>query len=107
MRNLYDGCCYGRHAEMDAIKKLCKNNKIKLKRHLTLIVIRLDNEGNLRNSTPCNKCIDYIQQFNNKRQHKIKHIYYSNADGNIEFSTINKLDTNNNKHKSKRFRSNH
>lgn len=105
MRDLYDGCCYGRHAEMEVIQKLFKNNKIKRKRNITLIVIRIDREGNLRNSMPCTKCVDYMMQTNRRRLHKIVNIYYSNTDGNVELTTLGKLAEKHTGHLSKRFRS--
>jgi hypothetical protein len=104
MRELYEGCCYGRHAEMDVIQKLFKNNKIKRQRNITLIVIRIDKDGNLRNSMPCSKCIDYMLTSNQRRLHRIVNIYYSNADGDVELTTLGKLKETHSGHLSKRFR---
>lgn len=104
MRDLYDGCCYGRHAEMEVIRKLYKNNKLKRKRNITLIVIRIDRDGNLKNSKPCKKCIDYMTRANSRRIHKIVNICYSDDQGNIEMTTLNKLRIAGVKHLSKRFR---
>lgn len=103
-RELYDGCCYGRHAEMDVIKKLFRLNKIKTKRDITLIVIRIDKEGNLCNSHPCKKCTEFMTNISNQRKHNIKDIYYSNNEGNIVYTRLSKLEDINNKHISKRFR---
>lgn len=89
---------------MEVIHKLYKNKRIKHKRNITLIVIRIDNNGNLKNSMPCRKCLDFMFSTNQRRLHKIVNIYYSNDDGNIETTKLAKLMAFPTKHLSKRFR---
>lgn len=88
---------------MDVFKKLLKL-KTKIKKNISLIIIRLDKKGKLCNSHPCEKCINYMVQIAKQRKYKIKNIYYSNNDGNIEHTTLAKLDNLENKHISKRFK---
>lgn len=39
-----------------------KNNNKKLKKNLTIIVLRISRDGQLQNSRPCTTCIRYLQQ---------------------------------------------
>jgi tRNA(Arg) A34 adenosine deaminase TadA len=48
------------HAEVHVIRKFLERYPKKLLRHCTLVVIRVDRNGDLRNSRPCNNCHDYI-----------------------------------------------
>lgn len=48
-----------------------------MKRYLCLLVIRVNNEGKLVNSRPCNDCIKILKRY------PIKKIYYSNDNGEI------------------------
>ena len=66
------------HAEMDvlfSLKKKCKN-QIK---GVDIIIIRISNfnSDTLKNSRPCNHCIEYLQKYS------IRKVYYSNEYGNI------------------------
>jgi hypothetical protein len=88
---------------MEVIQKL-NNHKMKRQKNMTLIVIRIGKEGDLKNSMPCTKCIDYIKTTNDKRYHQIKNIYFSNTDGNLEYVSLNTLSEQTNQHLSKRFR---
>lgn len=100
-REVRDGCNYGTHAEMDAIKKLKKSGKKKGTK-LSLIVIRVDKEGNLKNSLPCFKCLQYLSNVSYK--YHIKFIYYSDNNGNIEMVKLSDLLDSSEKHVSRRFR---
>ncbi len=75
----YNCCHYNnhnihtRHAEFDCISKIKKirnKNKILLS-ECSLYVVRINDENNLKNSKPCNKCFEYIIKSG------IKKIYYS------------------------------
>ena len=89
---------------MDAIKHLPPiNNKSKNKKKIDLIVIRVDMNGNLKNSKPCFKCIKYLDQL---RFYKLKNVYYSNDDGDIILIKFSELKFSNNIHVSKRFKYN-
>lgn len=87
-REYWSGCCYGRHAEIDAIQHLTHNRKIKPRKKISLIVIRINKLGILRNSKPCSKCIELLS---NNRYFKIKRIYYSNENGDIISTTLTEL----------------
>jgi len=76
------------HAEVDAVnrlkpirnpKKLCKVN---------LMVLRVNQSGNLANSMPCANCTNYMKTVAVKKGYKIKGIYYSNAGGSIDFAYL-------------------
>ena len=61
------------HAELDALVKT--NSK-----HINgfnIFIIRIDSSYNLKNSRPCNCCIDKLQQYG------INKAYYSTENGNI------------------------
>jgi deoxycytidylate deaminase len=64
------------HAEIDLLS-LIPLNKIKIK-NMDLIVIRSKN-NELRNSRPCNNCIDKMNKIG------IRKVFYSNFDGNIVY----------------------
>src|SRR5437868_4678896 len=84
-RNLYAGCEYGAHAEMDLIKKI--KYKIKtgqITKNFDIIVINVSRQHYLKNSKPCLNCINQMINFNKKSKYKIKHIYYSNSNGDIQ-----------------------
>jgi len=72
------------HAEMDAINKLKprdKNNKLC---KVDIMVIRVNNSGDLCSSQPCNKCIHYMKTIAKYKGYKIKNIYYSTSNRTIE-----------------------
>lgn len=54
---------YSIHAEQDAIINMKKKYKINKKDNLTLIVIRIDKEMNLKNSRPCKRCCNIIEKY--------------------------------------------
>ena len=67
------------HAEIDVFKHL--NKKLKLQKSLkkfSILVIRVNNSGNICYSKPCANCIRELQQY------QIKNIYYSDHNGNIK-----------------------
>jgi len=69
------------HAEMDVLSNLKKKYKNTSSFNgLDIIIIRIGNCNNsfvLKNSRPCNQCIDYLKKYN------IKKVYYSNEYGDI------------------------
>ena len=84
LRNSYNGecICYSTHAEMDVLYKILKQQKTKVKNIIDLsnyiiIVIRFGKDGNLKNSRPCNHCLETMTKY------RIKKILYSNDDGII------------------------
>jgi len=61
------------HAELDVILKSGQEN---LCDH-EIIVLRVDGEGKLNNSKPCNGCLHLLKQV------AVKNIFYSNSKGEI------------------------
>lgn len=97
---MWNGCNYGRHAEIDAMLHLPPNKKYN-KKILDIIVIRVLKNGQIKNSKPCSKC---LQHLNNIKGYKIKNVYYSTDDGNILVEKFSKLFNSETKHISKRFK---
>ena len=58
------------HAEIAAIHSVSRRNRPKL-HESCLMVLRIGNDGQLKNSKPCDKCADII------RKMKIKNVVYS------------------------------
>ena len=79
------------HAEHDAILRLpsIKNKKKPVK--INLLVIRFLKTYKLANSKPCLNCIHNMVELPKKRGYKIEDIYYSENDGTIIKTNINKL----------------
>jgi hypothetical protein len=101
MREAWNGCGYGLHAEMEAISHLPPQNKNARRKYIDLIVIRVDLLGNLKSSKPCAKCIEYLGKI---RNYKIGNVYYSNEYGHIISIKFSRLSCSKEKHFSKRFR---
>jgi hypothetical protein len=87
LRTARSGCNYGLHAEMDAIRRLPsikKGDKENKKRiNLTVVVLRINRKGMLRNSRPCSMCIKYMLLVNSRKDYNIVDISYSDANGEI------------------------
>jgi len=62
------------HAEIDAILKA----NIDMLRGSSIMVVRINKEGNFMNSKPCNQCLDEINRLG------IKHVIYSTPEGITE-----------------------
>ena len=84
LRNSYNGecICYSTHAEMDVLYKILKHQKIKVNETADLsdyiiIVIRFGKDGSLKNSRPCNHCLETMKFY------RIKKIVYSDDNGDI------------------------
>lgn len=101
-REAWCGCKYGTHAEVEAMQRLPppQSNTIKRK-YADLLVIRVDFNGNLRNSKPCSKCIEYLSKL---RTYRIKNVYYSNENGDIIMVKFTDLLHSKDMHISRRFR---
>ena len=69
---------------MDAINKLKTRERNKKLYKVNIMVIRINNSGNLCSSQPCQKCVHYMKNIATKKGYKIKKIYYSTAIGTIE-----------------------
>ena len=77
LRNSYNGkcTCYSTHAEMDVIHKALRNTDSL--DNCVIAVVRFGKDGLLRNSRPCNHCLECMIKYN------IKKIMYSTDDGTI------------------------
>ncbi len=89
-REHHSGCCYGSHAEMEAIRKLPPTRGSR-NIHIDLIVIRISKSGLLKNSQPCSKCLEYLHNLCLKTSYKIKHVYYSDSTGQIVKTKFDRL----------------
>lgn len=106
-REAYSGCCYAEHAEVSAIKNLKrkhKNSKNKRKKRVNMLVIRVNNSGQLCNSKPCAKCLEHMAY--QLKSFIIVKIYYSDNNGDIVVSKLSTLIEEQDKHLSARFRNN-
>ena len=72
------------HAEMDAIRNFINSNTDM--NSIDILVIRINKQGELQNSLPCDNCINGLRKLNMK----IKHIHYSNDNAEIETIKFNK-----------------
>ena len=100
-REAFNGCTYGSHAEVSAMKKIKPYKKPNRKKNIDLIVIRASYSGTLGNSKPCSKCLKHLRHL---KYYKLKNIYYSDQDGNIVVERFNTLYNSPNQHISSRFR---
>jgi hypothetical protein len=77
---------------INAIENLldAPTNKKKLI-NIDIIVIRTSKTGLLGMSKPCSHCLLLMQTLPNKKGYIIKNIYYSNANGDIIKTSIDKL----------------
>lgn len=103
VREMRNGCCYGLHAEMAAIKKLPPLRLRGKKQIINLIVIRINKNGLLKNSAPCFMCIKHMEWINRNTSYKINNVYYSYDDGVIVVKRLNELIDSSVKHVSRRF----
>ncbi len=70
------------HAEVDCIKKLkfCKKET-----KISLVVFRTNNHGDsLKMAKPCKNCINSIYTILNKKNYRLKKIWFTNEDGDFE-----------------------
>lgn len=104
-QELYSGCCYGKHAEMDALQRFRKKYTHPKKRIITIniIVIKITQCGILRCSMPCINCLKHLHKLP-KYGYRVKYIYYSDENGNIAKKKLTELLLLNTSYKSKRFR---
>jgi len=59
------------HAEVSAIQKFVNRYSARFLRECTLVVVRENRSGQIRNSAPCSACKKYIEK------HGIPLVYYS------------------------------
>jgi hypothetical protein len=76
------------HAEVDAVNRLKPLRNTKKLCKVDLMVIRVNQSGNLANSMPCHNCANYMKTVAVKKGYKIKNIYYSTAGGTIDHAIL-------------------
>ena len=76
------------HAEHDAINKLPFKRR---KTSVNMLVLRFTKTYKLCMSKPCDQCVHRMIHLFPKKGYIIKDVYYSNANGKIEKTTLTKL----------------
>ena len=85
LRNVYNNSCifYSTHAEMSVIYKILKSCKLQPFKDFvdlsdySIVVIRCGKDGSLKNSRPCNNCLEIMVKY------RIKKISYSTDTGDV------------------------
>lgn len=95
----------GIHAEYDAINKLKPIKRKRYLQNINILVIRISKNNKLQSSKPCANCIETMKHLPGKKGYKIKHIYYSNENGDIVKSNLINLEKEN-LHYTRSFRKN-
>ena len=85
-KELFQGSCYGTHAEMEAIQKFCRERsrygKSRRRIKVDVFVIRISRSiAKLSESKPCRKCILFMGRKSNYL--KIENVWYSTKDGTM------------------------
>jgi len=76
------------HAEIDCIQSCRSFYKEANRKKYTMIIVRMRRDDEkLMCSKPCSMCLDILKKF------RVKKVYYTNDDGNIENIRIGKLIT--------------
>lgn len=93
------------HAEVNAINNLppCPNNRNHLKK-INIFIIRTSNTGKIGMSKPCIKCIYDMNILPQKKGYIIKNVSYSDSNGEIITTSLNKLISDENFHVSKYYK---
>jgi cytidine deaminase len=81
----------GIHAEHDAINRLKPLRRNKHLQNVNILVVRLSKNNKLKNSKPCANCIENMNVLPEKKGYRIRNIYYSNENGEIVKSSLQKL----------------
>jgi len=77
LRNSYNGrcTCFSTHAEMDVLYRTIKSKNTTNLSNYTIVVLRISKEGNIKNSRPCNQCLETMIKY------RIKKIIWSTDSG--------------------------
>jgi tRNA(Arg) A34 adenosine deaminase TadA len=80
LRNSYNGrcVCFSTHAEIDVIHKVLNLLNPKNLKNYVMVVVRIGRDGNIKNSRPCNQCIETMCKY------RIKKVIYSTDDESFE-----------------------
>ena len=73
------------HAEVSAINKLPSTRKIQ---NIDIFVLKIDRNGKLGYSKPCENCIRYMKIKLPKRNYKINKIYYTTSNDDFEYMKL-------------------
>ena len=73
---------------MDAIDKLRVRERCKKLYEVNIMVIRVNNSGDLCSSQPCHKCVEYMKTVAVNKGYKIKKIYYSTSERTMEHKIL-------------------
>ncbi len=79
------------HAEHDSINKLPYYTRQRSFCSINILVVRLSKNNKLGMSRPCKNCIRNMNILPPKKGYTIKDVYYSDSQGNIIKTTLNKL----------------
>lgn len=102
-QELRNGCCYGRHAETDAISKLPRRRGRHIKK-IDIIVLRLTPSGDHATySKPCSNCIKHMIHIS-KYNYRVRYVWYTDYNGDIIRTTLDMLNNDTEKYDSCRFR---
>ena len=80
-REMYSGCGYGSHSEMDVLRKLKPMRTSRLTK-IDIYVIRVNKRGERKNSKPCSKCVKHMANAI-KKGYMVVDIYFSDINGDI------------------------
>ena len=80
------------HAEMAAIAKLHSHRRKKLE-SVQMCVLRVNGNGKLNNSKPCNHCVLSLNMITPMKGYRIENVFYSNETGGISKARFSDLDT--------------
>jgi len=87
------------HAEEDAVNRIPYKKDGKIQK-VSLLVLRVTRSGDYTMSKPCLHCIKKMNTLINKN-YKISNVYYTNNDGIFVKSSLNRLNSDPDKHISK------
>ena len=80
-RELYSGCEYGAHSEMEVLKRLKPNKSSRLIK-IDIYVTRVNKNKERKNSKPCSKCIKHMANVI-KKGYIVVDVYFSDINGEI------------------------
>jgi tRNA(Arg) A34 adenosine deaminase TadA len=80
-----DGKPFANHSEMNAISNYLAKNKPNTLTRCTLVIIRINRQGEICDSKPCSECIKYLKHYH------IKKIFYSGKNG-FEFTNSDNIE---------------
>jgi|SRR5271156_2450827 len=101
-RVMHKGCCYGEHAEMNAIKKLPRNKSSRIIL-IDFYINRSNKTGNNKMAMPCQNCIKHMQRLL-LWGYLVKDVYFPIENNIVKKLKFNDLLNSEDKYISSRFR---